>query len=158
MILGCCRKLGLSDEQAEETLQAVLVRLADRMRTFIYDPSRSFRAWLRRLVRSQVIDDWRRRRVESGREVQAVRLDQIPDPEEPADLDEPDHPLLELGQKVQAAVRTRVGVETWEVFWMADIDGVPLPLVAQRFGKTYHAAFRAAPASVPSCWRPDSRP
>src|SRR5207253_2195569 len=41
----------LQDADAEDVCQMVLVRLAERMRDFVYDPARSFRGWLRTLTR-----------------------------------------------------------------------------------------------------------
>jgi RNA polymerase sigma-70 factor (ECF subfamily) len=41
----------LQEADAEDVTQMVLVRLAERLRTFAYDPSRSFRGWLRTLTR-----------------------------------------------------------------------------------------------------------
>jgi RNA polymerase sigma-70 factor (ECF subfamily) len=38
---------GLQAADAEDVTQAVLVKLAGRMKEFTYDPSRSFRAWLK---------------------------------------------------------------------------------------------------------------
>jgi RNA polymerase sigma factor (sigma-70 family) len=142
LILDECRRLGLGGHELEEALQRVLIRLARRMKTFNYDPSRSFRGWLRTLVRSQVVEDWRRRGA-AGRDVLDGRVEWLGDREGPAEPVEDDHPLLEQGRRVQAEVRARVGAETWEIFWMADLEGVPMVEVARRFGKTYHAAFRA---------------
>ena len=46
-----CRQGKLQEADAEDVTQMVLVRLAQRMRAFAYDPSRSFRGWLRTLTR-----------------------------------------------------------------------------------------------------------
>ena len=143
LILGWCRAAGLDAEAADEVLDRVLYRLALRMRSFVYDPSRSFRGWLRRLVLRQIIDDWRARHRTEGGEAVRERLDLIPDPADRDDIDDGPHPLLERGERVQAAVRARVGAGTWSLFWLADVEGVPLPEVARRLGKSYAAAFMA---------------
>src|SRR5436190_6829093 len=46
-----CRQHKLEDVDAEEVTQMVLALLAEKMRTFAYDPTRSFRGWLRTLTR-----------------------------------------------------------------------------------------------------------
>src|ERR1700733_1649854 len=49
LILAWCRQAHLQDADIEDITQIVLVKLADKMRTFAYDPSKSFRGWLRTL-------------------------------------------------------------------------------------------------------------
>jgi RNA polymerase sigma-70 factor (ECF subfamily) len=46
-ILTWCREHGLQDADAEDVAQTVLIQLLTAMRQFRYDPSGSFRAWLR---------------------------------------------------------------------------------------------------------------
>src|SRR5438309_2240050 len=50
-IHGWCRRWHLREEDAAEVTQCVLVRLAEKMRDFEYDPARSFRGWLKTLAR-----------------------------------------------------------------------------------------------------------
>src|SRR5262249_57495976 len=49
-IYGWCRQWGLQEADAQDVTQDVLLRLARKMRSFAYDPSRSFRGWLRTLT------------------------------------------------------------------------------------------------------------
>src|SRR5262245_7172400 len=49
-IYGWCRRWNLPEADAEDVTQNVLVTLARKMGTFEYDPSRSFRAWLKTLT------------------------------------------------------------------------------------------------------------
>jgi RNA polymerase sigma-70 factor (ECF subfamily) len=46
-----CRHWRLQEADAEDVTQAVLARLSARMRTFAYDPAKSFRAYLMTLAR-----------------------------------------------------------------------------------------------------------
>src|SRR5579884_3714597 len=50
-IYAWCRQHELQEADAEDVTQMVLTRLAERMRTFTYDPAKSFRGWLRTLTR-----------------------------------------------------------------------------------------------------------
>src|SRR4051812_7815626 len=50
LIRSWCRRWGLQDADAEDVAQAVLLRLADKLRTFQYDAARSFRGWLRTIA------------------------------------------------------------------------------------------------------------
>src|SRR5262245_25716692 len=49
-IYGWCRKWNLQGAAAQDVNQMVLLKLALKMREFSYDPSRSFRAWLKTLT------------------------------------------------------------------------------------------------------------
>jgi RNA polymerase sigma factor (sigma-70 family) len=58
LIFQWCRRWGLQHTDADDATQKVLVRLLRKMREFDYDPSRSFRGWLR-AVTHNVCRDWR---------------------------------------------------------------------------------------------------
>jgi len=67
-IRGWCRQRGLQAADADDVTQDVLLRLARALRRFTYDPSRSFRGWLR-LVTEHALSDYfavRKRRRRSG--------------------------------------------------------------------------------------------
>ena len=51
LILAWCRQARLQDDEIEDVSLIVLIQLADKTMTFAYDPSRSFRGWLRTLTR-----------------------------------------------------------------------------------------------------------
>ena len=60
-----CRGYGLDDDSIDEVCQRIWIELADRMRTFHYDPNRTFRGWLRRVCESRVVDFLRQRQAVS---------------------------------------------------------------------------------------------
>src|SRR6516165_8622865 len=60
-----CRRYRLSADAAEELCQRVWIDLARRMRTFRYDPGKTFRGWLRRLCESRAIDLVRRKNADA---------------------------------------------------------------------------------------------
>src|SRR5262245_33500297 len=51
MIYQWCRDWHLQEADAQDLTQNVLLKLARRLRTFQYDPSKSFRAYLKTLAR-----------------------------------------------------------------------------------------------------------
>ena len=57
-----CRSYGLDRDSIDEVCQRIWIELADRMKTFEYDPNRTFRGWLRRLCESRVLNFLRQRR------------------------------------------------------------------------------------------------
>jgi RNA polymerase sigma-70 factor (ECF subfamily) len=62
LIYGCCRSWQLQRADADDVTQAVLARLVDKMPTFQYDPSKSFRGWLRTVTRRVLANELSRRR------------------------------------------------------------------------------------------------
>src|SRR5437763_1850266 len=49
-IYAWCRQWRLQEADAKDVSQTVLLKLAEKMRVFHYDPDRSFRGWLRTLT------------------------------------------------------------------------------------------------------------
>src|SRR5262249_22702039 len=50
-IYAWCRRWNLQGADVEDLTQDVLLKLAEKMQTFVYDPAKSFRAWLKTVVR-----------------------------------------------------------------------------------------------------------
>ncbi len=129
-----CRQWKLQDADAEDVTQNILVKLSHNLRAFAYDPSRSFRGWLKTVAHNawRDFEDGRRRaRPAAGdsdaRELiltLAAREDLVQKLEEAFDLE-----LLEVAK---ARVRLRVAPHTWEAFSLTALEGVPVAEVAAR--------------------------
>jgi RNA polymerase sigma-70 factor, ECF subfamily len=68
-ILEWCRRWRLQESDAQDVTQAVLLKLSRLMTTFAYDPSRSFRRWLKTLTHHawrDMVDERKRGGVASG--------------------------------------------------------------------------------------------
>ena len=149
-----CREDHLDDDLAAEVCQQFWIELADKMRTFRYDPSRRFRGWLRTLFRWRVIDA-KRARTRGERIVRSlddparveVAGSLLASAERPdADYDEPEPSrlrLLELGEQVQSAVRERIHARSWQAFWHIAIDGWTTRKTADALNMSYLAAHVA---------------
>src|SRR5947207_6537911 len=64
-----CRQWKLQDADAEDVTQDILVKLAQKLRVFAYDPSRSFRGWLKTLAHHawrDFVDSSRRTQAAAG--------------------------------------------------------------------------------------------
>ncbi len=61
-IYDWCRIRNLQPPDAEDVTQDVLVRLARHLGTFDYDPTATFRGWLRRVAENAIADFYRTRR------------------------------------------------------------------------------------------------
>jgi RNA polymerase sigma factor (sigma-70 family) len=66
-----CRQWKLQDADAEDVTQDILMKLAEKLRDFRYDPSRSFRSWLKTVTHHDVWRDFE----ESGRHVRRAAGD-----------------------------------------------------------------------------------
>src|SRR3954469_16106680 len=53
-----CRQWNLQEADAEDVTQTVLLKLAATMQSFVYDPEKKFRAWLKTVVRHAWSDFW----------------------------------------------------------------------------------------------------
>jgi RNA polymerase sigma-70 factor (ECF subfamily) len=133
-IRNWCLRWGLQPVDAEDLCQQLLLKLLDKMRTFVYDPSRSFRSWLKTVARNAV-SDFARQRVEAvegcGDDLIKRLLGGVEAPrdlaqqlEEQFDLD-----LLEMAR---SRARQRVKPTTWKLFVEAAVEGMPAAEVAQK--------------------------
>jgi RNA polymerase sigma factor (sigma-70 family) len=129
-----CRQWNLQDADAEDVTQDILVKLTQKLRAFTYDPSRSFRGWLKTVAHHAWRDfaDSRRHAQRAGgdskfqelmlsleaREDLAEKLEQAFD--------------LELLEAAQTRVRLRVAPHTWEAFRLMTFEDVPVDEVAER--------------------------
>jgi RNA polymerase sigma-70 factor (ECF subfamily) len=150
-----CRVRGLDEDSADEVCQRIWIELADRMRTFRYDPTGAFRGWLKRLCDSRVIDFLRQRRAgillldlderDDGRG--AVRGTASIDPVEgdrgEGDEDLPRLLLLDEAGKVQATVRGKVSPRTWEAFWLVAVRDWSVQDAAEALEMTRIAVYAA---------------
>jgi len=149
-----CHGYGLDDDSIDEVCQRIWIELADRMRTFHYDPNRTFRGWLRRVCESRIIDFLRQRRAVSLRSLN----DRDADPEagargtsiEPDERDQGEGAadrfrLFLLGEaaKVQAAVQAKVKPHTWDAFWLVAVCDWSVERTAKALGMTHTAVYAA---------------
>jgi RNA polymerase sigma-70 factor (ECF subfamily) len=129
-----CRQWKLQDADAEDVTQNILIKLSQKLRDFAYDPTRSFRGWLKTVAHHawrDFEDSRRTARLATGdrsadelllaveaREDLLSRLDQAFD--------------LELLEAAKMRVRLRVAPHTWEAFQLAALDGLPVAEVAAK--------------------------
>ena len=121
-----CRRWGLQEADARDVTQDVLLKLARKLRDFQYDPSRSFRAWLKTVAHHAWSDFleakrrpglgsgdsgvWERLESEAARDDLASRLE--------AEFDR------ELLDEAMARVRLRVAPQTWEAFRLTALENL----------------------------------
>jgi RNA polymerase sigma-70 factor (ECF subfamily) len=144
-ISAWCRRWGLQEADAQDVTQMVLVRLAAKLRTFVYDPSRSFRAWLKTLARhawSDFVSD-RQRTVEGSGGTGMYEILHTVEARDDLERRLEEAFDLELLQVAAANVRERVEEHTWEAFRLTAMDGLSGVEAASRLGIPVASVFKA---------------
>jgi RNA polymerase sigma factor (sigma-70 family) len=144
-IYDWCQQWGVRGADAEDVAQNVLMILARKLRTFVYDPSRTFRGWLRTVTKHALSDflaDRARLDQASG---DSRILELIKGVEAHEDLvarleEQFDQELLE---EASARVRLRVEPHNWEAFRLTAWEGMSAQATAQQLGIQITAVFKA---------------
>jgi RNA polymerase sigma-70 factor (ECF subfamily) len=134
IIFRWCRHWNLQEADAEDVTQNVLLRLTRKMPQFVYDQSRSFRAWLKTLTHHAWIDfvNSRQNRTQGSGDTETLQILQSVEAREDLEkhLDEAfDRELLD---EAITRVRDRVAPNTWEAFRLTAIEGLSGAEAAQR--------------------------
>jgi RNA polymerase sigma-70 factor (ECF subfamily) len=144
-IYAWCRHWGLQEADARDVTQEVLLKLARAMRTFSYDPSKSFRAWLK-TVAHHAWRDWaearRRPGAGSGESVVLELLHSVEARDHLADRLEPEF-ARDLLAEAMARVEVRVQPHTWRAFHLLAVEGLSGAEVARRLGMKVATVFVA---------------
>jgi RNA polymerase sigma-70 factor (ECF subfamily) len=142
---GWCRHWGLSEDDAEEVTQTVLVKLAEKMRDFRYDPSRSFRAYLKTLARYAWCDflEARRRPGAGSGDTGVLRVLEAVEAGDDLVRRLGEQFDLELLAEARDRVRQRVDPQTWEAFALTAVEGLSGAEAAGRLGVKVAAVFKA---------------
>jgi RNA polymerase sigma factor (sigma-70 family) len=144
-IYSWCRHWQLQEADAEDVTQIVLVKLAAKMRTFAYDPGRSFRAWLK-TVAHHAWRDFLDSRASPG---VVGNGDTVHDAL--ASLAARDDLLREMDalferevlEEAMARVQLRVAPHTWEAFRLLTFEGLSGAEAAPRVGMQVAMVFVA---------------
>lgn len=145
VIYGWCRRWSLQDADARDVTQAVLAALCIKMRTFTYDPTLSFRGWLRTLTHHTWSD------LVAGRRSTLRGFGRGEDPGWLESLAARDDLVERLNEQFdreildEATVRVRLRVEphTWEAFRLTALEQMSGAEVADRLGMKVATVFKA---------------
>jgi RNA polymerase sigma-70 factor (ECF subfamily) len=145
LIRTWCRRWRLQEADVHDVTQTVLVKLADKMRTFAYDPSKSFRAYLKTLARyawCDFLEAYKRPGAGTGETEMILKLESVEAGEDLVQrLNEQfDQELL---AEAQDRVKQRVEPHTWEAFVLTAVEGLSGAEVAERLGMKIATVFKA---------------
>jgi len=144
MIRAWCLKWGAQPVDADDVAQEVLTKLVTAMKTFRYDPDRSFRAWLKTVTQNAWTDFTRTQRLRAAAGPDhtlaiADSHDALVDLEKQME-EALDRELFELAMH---RVEKRVKPATWQAFHRTVIDNRPGPEVARELGMQVAHVFVA---------------
>ncbi|MDB5311026.1 MAG: sigma-70 family polymerase sigma factor [Gemmataceae bacterium] len=136
VIRGWLVHFGLQEADAQDVTQNVLLRLTSKLPQFKYDPSRSFRGWLKTLTHHawhDFVTEAGYRHRGSGDTSVLDQLQSIAAREDLAARVEAtfDKEMLEIAL---LRAKERVAPNTWEAFRLAALDGQAPQDVADRLG------------------------
>jgi RNA polymerase sigma-70 factor (ECF subfamily) len=145
-----CSVYGLDADSVDDLCQRVWLELARRMPGYQYDPSGSFRGWLRKLCHHRAIDLIREQpdvifEAIDGFDVIDVRL-AVVTTADTGDSDEvgPDRLLMLRGARAaQEKVRSKVKPARWEAFWRVVIENQSFSAAAAEMGLKYATVYAA---------------
>jgi len=140
-----CRRWGLQEADSEDVTQDVLLRLAQKLGAFNYDPSRSFRGWLRTVTQNALADFLAARKRQCTGSGDDAVLEQLRSIQARDDLIEhlKDQFDSEIVALACARARERVEPQTWEAFRLTAYEGCSGDDVALRLGMTRATVFKA---------------
>jgi RNA polymerase sigma-70 factor (ECF subfamily) len=144
-IRSWCRRWGLQEADCEDITQDVLLRIAGRLATFRYDPSRSFRGWLRTLTHNALADfaaDRKRQACGNGGPDALAVLETAPARDDLVQRLEAQFDAEVLAEACHRA-RGRVEPQTWEAFRLLAHEGLSGDDVAARLGLNSATVFKA---------------
>lgn len=135
IIYRWCAGRGLQDTDARDVTQQVLLKLATKLPAFTYDPTRSFRAWLRTLTYHAWADFLSDRGEPASGHPSALAALSTVEAREDLERRIEDEFDLELLEQAMSRVRGRVEPATWEAFRLTALEGLPAAEAARRLDK-----------------------
>jgi len=133
------RRVGLDENDARDLIQDVFVVLVEKLPEFQYDPTRSFRSWLKTLL----LNRWRNQVRRAARHEDSP--DQIEAAESPdafADIDEREYSDFVIGRAMEL-MRTEFSEPVWRACWMCTGEGRQPAEVARELGMSVNSVYAA---------------
>ncbi len=141
LIYQWASRAGASPEDAADLVQEVLTILIRKLPEFDYDPSKTFRGWLRTVT----INAWRRqRRRHRQPSVQHVDVVEVAvDEDPPALVFEEAEYRSSLVLRAFQVMKTDFQPATWRACWDNVVEGKPAAEIARELGMTVNSVYLA---------------
>jgi RNA polymerase sigma factor (sigma-70 family) len=144
-IFAWCRRWGLQETDAEDVTQTVLLKLAEKLRAFEYDPSRRFRAWLKTVAQHAWVDLVREQQRAGQGAGDSAAIAQLHEVQAREDLETRLEAAydLELLDEAMARVKLRVEPHTWDAFRLTALEQVSVEEVTARLNLPAAVVYKA---------------
>lgn len=141
MIRSWIKRQGLSDTDAEDLAQDVVVVLLKKLPEFQYSPEKSFRGWLRTIAVNKSRDFFRRKNIrkEAG---DGLIAGLAVDPEHLEFIEEPEYRAQLVSQALRI-MQSDFRTTTWQACWQSLVEGRPIEEVATSLDITPNAVYVA---------------
>ena len=154
LLRSYCKSLRLDEQTADEICQLTWIELARRIERFVYDPKKSFRAWLRTVCTNKARDYFKKAKrdlvlpfEERDEAIWSDRISSLGDEASDSEGDRDEDPVIALwrrrAEEVQAAVRAKIKSHTWEAFWLLAVRGCDIEETVKMLGISPFAAYKA---------------
>jgi RNA polymerase sigma-70 factor (ECF subfamily) len=137
LLMDWAQRLGLQEPDAADLVQDVLVVMLRKLPEFQYQPGRSFRGWLRTVLRNT----WRNRLKTRT----PASLDHAVEPEalpEYSGLEQREYQVY-IVQRAMSLMVSDFKPTTWKACWETVVGGRPATEVAAELGITVNAVYLA---------------
>ena len=145
-ILRLTRRRGFQEADAEDLAQQVLASVARAIGRWKKDHRRgTFRSWLLRIARNEMVNAITRRRRDAGRGGTSVleRLEQHPAGDGAIEgLIEVEHRRAVFCWAAEE-IRSEFHEATWFAFWLTTVEELPVEAAAAELGKTIGSVYAA---------------
>lgn len=135
-----CR-MGLQANDAADLVQDVFAVVLEKLPAFQYDPSKSFRAWLKTVATNK----WRdacRKKAAAPKQGGDAALDEVPAPPQAEAFWEKEYQQHLTRQALQL-MQNEFQPSSWKAFWGMVVEGKPAAEVATELSLTPEAVYAA---------------
>ncbi len=137
----CALRMGLSDADAADAVQDVFVLLINKLPTFQYAHTGSFRGWLRTVTVNK-IHERHRKRQEIAIGGSDPQFKQAIDPADPDELWNIEYQQY-VSRRALELIQAEFEPTTWKACWLTVVEGRPTSEVTAELGITLNALYVA---------------
>ena len=123
LVLQWCSRRGLAHSDARDVAQNVMLKMAQVMRNFEYDSSKSFRAWLKTITHRAWYDWQQKEQKQPGRSSESGVLSSIEARDDLVERLQHEYDA-EIMEFAVLRVRMRVSQPSWRAFELTAIQGM----------------------------------
>ncbi|MEM7558018.1 MAG: sigma-70 family RNA polymerase sigma factor [Planctomycetota bacterium] len=145
VIYRIARARGLQDSDAQDLAQTVLVSVAGAIDSWEPREETRFRNWLRKVASNAILKALTRRPKDQAAGGSAAEniFDGQAITEEQLERDMQFESDREIYHRAARLVQAEIASDTWLVFQLAVVEGIPIEQVASQVGKSVGAAYAA---------------